>query len=123
MNGYINGASTDPLVKTITADKSNNITTSGTSHHFFSCRRNSRNSLKSCHIETVMVNRFSAGVKEKMLKHPATHENLRHLESRGVTLIPPQQEGMLACGYEGPGKLATVDTILRTVEDFFAKPA
>lgn len=64
MNGYSNGASTDPLVKTITADNSSNIMTNGISHHFFSCRRNNRNSLDSCHIKPDRVNQFSTGVKE-----------------------------------------------------------
>jgi len=49
-NGYMNGAKTDPEENTIRAPKISNTKTSGMSHHFFSCRKNSRNSLQSCHM-------------------------------------------------------------------------
>lgn len=55
----------------------------------------------------------------KMLAHPATVENLKTLENRGASLIPAQESGMLACGYEGAGKLATVDDIVAAVREFF----
>ncbi|MDP0500969.1 MAG: bifunctional phosphopantothenoylcysteine decarboxylase/phosphopantothenate--cysteine ligase CoaBC [Verrucomicrobiota bacterium JB022] len=58
----------------------------------------------------------------KMLAHPATQANLRTLAERGHQIIEPA-EGMLACGYEGKGKLAAVDTIVQAVVDFFeARP-
>ncbi len=41
----------------------------------------------------------------KMWEHPATRGNVERLRTRGVTFIGPV-EGMLACGYEGPGRLA-----------------
>lgn len=56
----------------------------------------------------------------KMLAHPATQANLQTLTARGVRVIPAQQSGMLACGYEGAGKLATVETIIEAVSAFFA---
>lgn len=56
----------------------------------------------------------------KMLAHPATQSNLATLAQRGATIIPAQENGMLACGYEGAGKLATVDAILAAVRQFFA---
>src|ERR1043166_6703761 len=40
----------------------------------------------------------------KMWMHPATVENVEKLKSRGVEFIGPE-EGMLACGYEGLGRL------------------
>lgn len=55
----------------------------------------------------------------KMLAHPATAANLKTLQARGATLIPAQEKGMLACGYEGAGKLATVDDIIMAVQMFF----
>ncbi len=39
-----------------------------------------------------------------MWQHPATQENVARLKSRGVQFIGPE-EGMLACGYEGIGRL------------------
>jgi hypothetical protein len=50
MKGYMNGASTDPEEKMINAPSSKSTATKGMSHHFFSCLRNSKNSLHNCHM-------------------------------------------------------------------------
>ena len=46
----------------------------------------------------------------KMWEHPATQENVAKLKARGVEFIGPES-GMLACGYEGVGRLWKVDDI------------
>jgi len=46
----------------------------------------------------------------KMWSHPATMENVEKLKSRGVEFIGPE-EGMLACGYEGLGRLWKIEDI------------
>ena len=46
----------------------------------------------------------------KMWAHPATVENAEKLKARGVEFIGPE-EGMLACGYEGLGRLWKVNEI------------
>ena len=46
----------------------------------------------------------------KMWEHAATQENVLKLRERGVEFIGPE-EGMLACGYEGAGRLWKVDDI------------
>ena len=46
----------------------------------------------------------------KMWAHPATRENVEKLKERGVEFIGPE-EGMLACGYEGLGRLWKVNEI------------
>jgi phosphopantothenoylcysteine decarboxylase len=46
----------------------------------------------------------------KMWAHPATVENVERLKARGVEFIGPE-EGMLACGYEGLGRLWKVNEI------------
>jgi phosphopantothenoylcysteine synthetase/decarboxylase len=56
----------------------------------------------------------------KMWTHPATVANVAVLRSRGVDFIGPE-EGMLACGYEGIGRLWPVDGILERVEKILAK--
>ena len=55
----------------------------------------------------------------KMWLHPATQHNVAVLRSRGANFIGPD-EGMLACGYEGVGRMwdpeaiaLHVDTLLR----------
>ena len=50
----------------------------------------------------------------KMWLHPATQANVALLESRGVQWVGPG-EGMLSCGYEGLGRLAPIEEILREV--------
>ena len=47
----------------------------------------------------------------KMWKHAATRENVAKLKSRNVEFIGPD-EGMLACGYEGIGRMWSVDEIV-----------
>lgn len=51
----------------------------------------------------------------KMWSHPATAANVAALKARGVDFIGPE-EGMLACGYEGIGRLWPVDGIIERVE-------
>lgn len=50
----------------------------------------------------------------KMLAHDATRRNLEILEGRGHHILETV-EGMLACGYEGKGKLAPVDMIFKRI--------
>ncbi len=52
----------------------------------------------------------------KMWKHSATQENVGRLAERGVHFIGPE-EGMLACGYEGVGRLWDVDGIVKRAEE------
>ena len=56
----------------------------------------------------------------KMWEHPATQENVARLKSRGAEFIGPE-EGMLACGYEGVGRLWKVDEIAFRAEFLLAR--
>ena len=56
----------------------------------------------------------------KMWQHPATIENVEKLKARGVEFIGPE-EGMLACGYEGLGRLWKVDDIAFRAEFLLAR--
>ncbi len=49
-----------------------------------------------------------------MYQHPAVQQNLATLRARGVTIIDPT-EGELACGWEGIGRLAELETIYSQV--------
>lgn len=53
-----------------------------------------------------------------MYMHPATSSNLSVLKERGVFVIDAE-EGELASGLSGPGRLADVVAIVRKVEGFF----
>jgi phosphopantothenoylcysteine synthetase/decarboxylase len=56
----------------------------------------------------------------KMWLHPATKDNVKKLKSRGVHFIGPEK-GMLACGYEGIGRLWNVDDIVECAEVILSK--
>ncbi len=71
--------------------------------------------LGSIYLATPAPVMLAPAMNGKMLKHPATQENLARLVARGHEIIPPQKDGMLACGYEGEGKLAAVDDIVEAV--------
>lgn len=76
--------------------------------------------LSSIHLATPAPVMLAPAMNGKMLTHPATQENISTLRARGVHFIEPDT-GMLACGYEGQGKLAAVETIVQSVSDFFCK--
>ena len=54
-----------------------------------------------------------------MWEHAATQANIRRLTERGVTFVGPGV-GSLACGYEGPGRLAEPAEIVEAVEGVLA---
>jgi phosphopantothenoylcysteine decarboxylase / phosphopantothenate---cysteine ligase len=49
-----------------------------------------------------------------MWEHPATQENLARLRARGVHVVDPD-EGYLACGMTGAGRLAATEGIVKKV--------
>ncbi|MDR3051990.1 MAG: bifunctional phosphopantothenoylcysteine decarboxylase/phosphopantothenate--cysteine ligase CoaBC [Oscillospiraceae bacterium] len=51
-----------------------------------------------------------------MWQNEAVWQNVRTLQARGVGIVPPES-GRLACGDEGEGRLAAVETIVRRVCD------
>ena len=55
----------------------------------------------------------------KMWTHPATQQNVATLRARGVAFIGPE-EGMLACGYEGVGRLWPVEGIIERIQALLA---
>jgi len=55
----------------------------------------------------------------KMWQHSATIENVEKLKARGIDFIGPE-EGMLACGYEGLGRLWKVNDIAFRAEFLLA---
>jgi phosphopantothenoylcysteine decarboxylase/phosphopantothenate--cysteine ligase len=56
----------------------------------------------------------------KMWSHAATQQNVALLKSRGVQFIGPE-EGLLACGYEGLGRLWSVDDIVERAAQIIAE--
>jgi len=52
----------------------------------------------------------------RMWQHPATQENLRTLRERGCHFAGPN-EGEMACGEFGPGRLSEPESIVTAIED------
>lgn len=57
----------------------------------------------------------------RMWEHPATQANIATLKARGVRFIGPE-EGDMACGEWGLGRMAEPDAIVGAIEAFFAAP-
>lgn len=70
--------------------------------------------LTSIHLATRAPVLLAPAMNGKMLEHPATQANLLSLRERGYKIVDVEN-GRLACGYEGLGKLASIDAILESV--------
>jgi phosphopantothenoylcysteine decarboxylase/phosphopantothenate--cysteine ligase len=57
----------------------------------------------------------------RMWLHPATQRNVAQLRADGVTVMAPN-EGPMACGEYGPGRLPEPDAILAAIEEQLARP-
>lgn len=57
----------------------------------------------------------SPAMNVHMYRNPATQQNLAALQQRGVQIIPPE-EGLLACGETGEGRLPEIETLYRWVK-------
>jgi phosphopantothenoylcysteine decarboxylase/phosphopantothenate--cysteine ligase len=57
---------------------------------------------------------LAPAMNTNMWNHPATQENLRVLRARGHVIVEPD-EGILACGMVGPGRLAEPEIIAQAV--------
>ena len=70
--------------------------------------------LSSLHLVARCPVLMAPAMNGKMWAHPATVANVDTLKTRGVEFIGPD-EGMLACGYEGVGRLWPVDGIVAKI--------
>ena len=63
---------------------------------------------------------IAPAMNSKMLAHPATESNLKVLEGRG-NIVLDTGEGLLACGYEGKGKLIGVESIFNSIQELLSQ--
>ena len=61
---------------------------------------------------------IAPSMNAEMWAKPATQRNLKTLEADGILRVGPGS-GDLACGEEGPGRLAEVPEIIAAIEQFF----
>ncbi|NWK56309.1 phosphopantothenoylcysteine decarboxylase [Verrucomicrobiaceae bacterium N1E253] len=76
--------------------------------------------LSSIYLATRAPALFAPAMNGKMWLHPATQRNVDQLEKDGCQFIGPAEEGMLACGYSGPGRLIEEETIIAKAEEILA---
>ena len=62
---------------------------------------------------------FFPAMNTRMWEHPATQANIATLRARGFDVIEPD-EGFLACGTSGKGRLGSIDAIEETILDAMA---
>ena len=74
--------------------------------------------LTAIHLATRAPVLFAPAMNGKMWEHPATQGHVATLKARGARFIGPDA-GMLACGYEGAGRLWPVEGIVEAVEEMF----
>lgn len=74
--------------------------------------------LTSIYLATPASVMIAPAMNGKMWMHEATQSNVETLRKRKHLFVEPAT-GMLACGYEGVGKLAPVETIISAILDFF----
>jgi len=63
---------------------------------------------------------IAPAMETKMWEHPATQKNIQTLRQRGAVIVEPE-EGWLASGKEGKGRLASLDKIIAAVESLLAR--
>ncbi len=59
-------------------------------------------------------------MNDAMYEHPATQENIAKLRARGVVIVSPD-DGELACGTSGRGRLAELEYICAKVDEILSK--
>jgi phosphopantothenoylcysteine decarboxylase/phosphopantothenate--cysteine ligase len=62
---------------------------------------------------------FAPAMNDKMWGNPAVQENIKFAKKIGVKIVGPNQ-GRLACGSEGIGRMAEPQEILEAVEKIAA---
>ena len=72
--------------------------------------------LSSIYLATQARVLLAPAMNGKMWKHPATQRNVAQLKSDGCHFLGPEESGMLACGYEGAGRLVPVEEILNSIK-------
>ncbi|MCB1532561.1 MAG: bifunctional phosphopantothenoylcysteine decarboxylase/phosphopantothenate--cysteine ligase CoaBC [Alphaproteobacteria bacterium] len=63
---------------------------------------------------------IAPAMNHKMWDHPATQANLATLKDRGVLSVGPD-EGDMACGEHGMGRMSEPEAIFEAISDFFFK--
>ncbi len=72
--------------------------------------------LTTCYLATKAPAVVAPAMNVNMWEHATVQENVKRLRERGVHVVEPD-EGYLACGWTGPGRLARTETIVARVRE------
>lgn len=72
--------------------------------------------LSSIYLATEAPVLIAPAMNGKMWLHQATQRNIALLEQDGCQFIGPEKDGMLACGYAGPGRLSEETQVIEAAE-------
>ena len=78
------------------------------------------NLLQAIYFSSVCPVMISPAMDEDMWKHPATKANILKLQEYG-NIILPVENGELASGLYGEGRMAEPETILRIINEYFSR--
>ena len=73
--------------------------------------------LSSIYLATQAQVLLAPAMNGKMWEHPATQRNVAQLKADGCRFLGPEEDGMLACGYEGAGRLVPVEKIIDAIKE------
>lgn len=73
--------------------------------------------LSSIYLATRAKVLIAPAMNGKMWDHPANLRNIETLKKDRANIIGPEEHGMLACGYQGKGRLVPVETILEKTKN------
>lgn len=77
--------------------------------------------LSSIYLATLAPVLIAPAMNGKMWQHPATQRNVQQLVSDGCHFIGPEEDGMLACGYTGCGRLWETSSIVEKANQLLIK--
>jgi phosphopantothenoylcysteine decarboxylase len=98
------------------ADKADTMLIAPATANIIACMSNglTPDLLTSIYLATTASVIIAPAMNSKMWEHPATKKNIATLRERGHNILEPE-EGQLACGYKGKGKLTSVEKITQAV--------
>ena len=79
--------------------------------------------LSSIYLATKAPVLLAPAMNGKMWLHKATQRNVTQLKEDGCHFIGPEEDGMLACGYKGAGRLWTTTGIVEEAQSIIKKSA
>jgi phosphopantothenoylcysteine synthetase/decarboxylase len=79
------------------------------------------NAISEIYLATRAPVLIAPAMNGKMWEHPAVQANVAILKTNGAHFIGPEDDGMLACGYKGSGRLWEVEGIVERAGELLTR--